>query len=164
MQEDRVRLLQAMPVFGGIRDEILGFLLSRCPVAFVAGGEFFFREGEEGQSMFVLEAGRAEVLKRWQERDLVLRTLEQGDCFGEMALMDLSPRSASVRALADCAAIELSAASLYKLYEHDLEQFAIIQMNMGREVSRRLRDADERLFRAAMGVANAGADYVFRAS
>jgi CRP/FNR family transcriptional regulator, cyclic AMP receptor protein len=40
---------------------------------------------------------------------------------------------------------------LYQVYEHDLRQFALIQMNMGREVSRRLREADNQLFRARMG-------------
>jgi CRP-like cAMP-binding protein len=113
--------------------------------------------------MFVLEEGRVAVLKRWQGANCLLRNLERGDCFGEMALLDLSPRSASVRAVEDCAAIELSAASLYQLYKKDLEQFAMIEMNMGREVSRRLRESDERLFRARMGVANVGADYVFPA-
>ena len=53
--------------------------------------------------------------------------------------MDLLPRSASVRAVEDCTAIRLSAANLYQVYEQDLKQFALIQMNMGREVTRRLR-------------------------
>ncbi len=39
----------------------------------------------------------------------------------------------------------------------------MIEMNMGREVSRRLRESDERLFRARMGAPDAGADYVFPA-
>ena len=164
MHAARIQLLQRMPIFGGIRDDILGFLLELSPVAGVPKDGFFFREDDEGQSMFVLEEGRVAVLKRWQGRDCLLRTLERGDCFGEMALLDLCPRSASVRAVEDCAAIELSAASLYQLYKKDLEQFAMIEMNMGREVSRRLRESDERLFRARMGVADAGADYVFPAS
>jgi CRP-like cAMP-binding protein len=63
-----------------------------------------------------------------------------------MAVMDLSPRSASVRAVEDCTAIRVSAANLYRLYEQDPKQFALIQMNMGREVTRRLREADDRLF------------------
>jgi len=71
------------------------------------------------------------------------------------------PRSASVRAIDDCRAIQLSAASLYQVYEKDLEQFAMIQMNMGREVSRRLREADERLFRAKMGMPDADAQHLF---
>jgi CRP-like cAMP-binding protein len=163
MHAARIQLLQRMPIFGGIRDDILGFLLELSPVVRIPQDGFFFREDDEGQSMFVLEEGRVAVLKRWQGADCLLRNLERGDCFGEMALLDLSPRSASVRAVEDCAAIELSAASLYQLYKKDLEQFAMIEMNMGREVSRRLRESDERLFRARMGVANVGADYVFPA-
>jgi CRP-like cAMP-binding protein len=164
MQEARTRLLQRMAIFGGIRDETLEFLVGRSPVVRVPKGEFFFRENDEGQSMFVLEDGKVAVLKRWQDVDYLLRTLQQGDCFGEMALLDLSPRSASVRAVEDCVAIELSAASLYDLYQKDLEQFAMIEMNMGREVCRRLRELDERLFRAKMGVADFSADYLFPAS
>jgi CRP-like cAMP-binding protein len=101
--------------------------------------------------MFVLETGRAAILKLWRGEQHVLRTLEQGDCFGEMALMDMKSRSASVVATEDCTAIELSAGCLFELYEHDLEQFTLIQMSMGREVSRRLRDTDDRLFEAMMG-------------
>jgi CRP/FNR family transcriptional regulator, cyclic AMP receptor protein len=61
-----------------------------------------------------------------------------------MAVMDLLPRSASIRAVEHCTALRLSAASLYQVYEHDLKQFALIQMNMGQEVSRRLRETDIR--------------------
>jgi CRP/FNR family transcriptional regulator, cyclic AMP receptor protein len=62
----------------------------------------------------------------------------------------------------DCRAIELSSNSLFRVYEKDLEQFTMIQMNMGREVSRRLREADERLFRAGIGVASTGKNQVSR--
>jgi CRP-like cAMP-binding protein len=130
----------------------------------VRAGEYFFREHDAADSMFVLEAGQVAVLKTWQSEESLLRTLRTGDCFGEMALMDLQPRSASVRALEDCAAVQVSAASLYRVYEHDLEQFALIQMNMGREISRRLREADERLFRTRMGTSGADMHYVFLAS
>jgi CRP-like cAMP-binding protein len=112
---------------------------------------FFFREGDRAESMFVLESGEVAVLKRWEGRQYLLGHLREGDCFGEMALLDLFPRSASVRAVADCAAIELSTASLFSLYETDLEQFALVQMNIARELSRRLRAADERRFLAHVG-------------
>jgi CRP-like cAMP-binding protein len=81
-----------------------------------------------------------------------------------MAIMDLFPRSASVRAVEDCTAIRLSAANLYQVYAHDLEQFALIQMNMGREVCRRLRESDNRLLRATMGTPDADIEHVFLAS
>jgi CRP-like cAMP-binding protein len=61
--------------------------------------------------------------------------------------MDLFPRSASVLAVEPCTALQLTSDSFYQLYGEDLGQFALIQMNLGREVSRRLRAADERWFR-----------------
>ena len=151
MQEARIELLQRMPVFGGIRADVLQFLLGLCPVVSVPANEFFFREHDQADSMFVLEAGKAAVLKSWGGQDYLLRTLKEGDCFGEMAVMDHCPRSASVRAVDDCIAIQISAANLYGVYAQDLKQFALIQMNMGREVCRRLREVNDRLFGASMG-------------
>jgi CRP/FNR family transcriptional regulator, cyclic AMP receptor protein len=149
--EARLALLQRMPIFGGIRADVLQFLLALCPIVSVPKDEFFFHEHDQADSMFVLQAGKVAVLKSWGRREYLLSTLKEGDCFGEMALMDHGPRSASVRAIADCSAICLLAANLYTLYTVDSKQFALIQMNMGREVCRRLREADNRLFRASMG-------------
>ena len=150
MQAAGIELLQAMPIFGAIREDALRFLLAQAQVVAVAAGKYFFREGDDAQGMFVLEAGRAAVLKHWQGRKYKLHEFGRGDCFGEMALMDLMPRSASVKALEDCSAIEVRPDHLMRLFERDVEQFALIQMNMGREVCRRLRATDERLFAAEM--------------
>jgi CRP-like cAMP-binding protein len=113
--------------------------------------------------MFVLEMGQAAVLKSWRGGDFLLQTLNEGDCFGEMAVMDHCPRSASIRAVEDCIAIRISAANLYQVYARDLKQFALIQMNMGREVCRRLREANNRLFAASMGTPKADIGQVFLA-
>src|SRR5262245_26758669 len=115
MEEARIGLLQRMPVFGGIRADILRFLLSTCPIVEVPTGEYFFRERDPADAMFVLEAGKVVVLKSWRDEEYLLHALDTGDCFGEMALMDLMPRSASVRATQDCRAILVSAASLYRV-------------------------------------------------
>jgi CRP/FNR family cyclic AMP-dependent transcriptional regulator len=152
MREARIEFLQRMPVFGGIHADTLRFLLACCPIVSVSADDFFFREGDQSDSMFVLEEGKCAVLKSWHGKHYLLQTLKEGDCFGEMALIDHCPRSASVRAAEDCSAIRISAADLHRVYARDLKQFALIQMNMGREVCRRLREANERLFSAKMGV------------
>lgn len=164
MQEARIELLQRMAIFGGIRTEILQFLLASCPIVSVPTSEFFFREHDPGDSMFVLEVGKADVLKSWRGKDYLLQTIKEGDCVGEMAVMDYGPRSASVRAVDDCVAIRISAANLYEVYARDLKQFALLQMNMGREVCRRLREADNRLFGARMGAPEADVGHVFLTS
>jgi CRP-like cAMP-binding protein len=75
--------------------------------------------------------------------------------------MDLFRRSASVHALEESLAIKLAAADLLRPFERDAEQFALIQMNIGREVRRRLRAADERLFKATMGEDQSGLETLF---
>jgi CRP/FNR family transcriptional regulator, cyclic AMP receptor protein len=152
MQPTRIELLQRMPVFGAIRDDTLTFLLQQARSVQVAAGALFFRQHDPADTMFVLEVGRVVVFKSWQGQDVALHDLGVGDCFGEMALMDLLPRSASVRADVDCQAIEISAANLHHLFQRDAEQFALLQMNIGREVCRRLRATSELLFQARMGL------------
>ena len=158
----RVELLQQMPIFGAVREDALQLLLEGAGSARVPAGAYFFREKDLAQSMFVLESGRVAVLKPWQGRELQLRLLGPGDCFGEMALLDLFPRSASVRAVEDCSAIELSPGDLLRLFEKDSEQFALIQMNIGREMCRRLRATDDMLFRALAGEQPPAADTNFQ--
>lgn len=150
-QSARICALQATPVFGGLRADILASLVAGARTVTVPEGAYFFREGDRAESMYVLEAGEVALFKRWAGEDFLLGNKGPGDCFGEMALLDLFPRSASVRALAACTGIELTTASFQKLYESDVEQFALVQMNIARELSRRLRVADERLFRTRVG-------------
>jgi CRP/FNR family cyclic AMP-dependent transcriptional regulator len=151
MELAHVDLLQRMPVFGGLREASLRLLLERARPVQRDAGEAFFVEGDAAEAMYVLESGRVAVTKGWQGSEFLLHELAAGDCFGEMALMDLQPRSASVRALEPCSAIEFGTHDMLHLYETDVEQFALMQMNLGRELCRRLRATDERLFRAAMG-------------
>ena len=153
MKLEHAELLQSMPVFGGLHESALQQLLARAAQVRVASGSAFFREGDTARAMYVLESGRVAVTKHWRGGEFLLHELGAGDCFGEMALMDLQPRSASVFALQDCVAIEFGSDDMLHLFETDVEQFALMQMNLGREICRRLRATDDLLFRATMGEA-----------
>ena len=146
----RSRMLQTMPVFGGLREGVLDFLLESARRVQVDTYRYFYREGDPASSLFVLERGQVQLLKRWQGRDYRLKTLETGDCFGQVALIDLQPRNTSSLAVESSCAIEISDQNLYQLYEHDKEQLMLLRMNMAREVCRRLREADDRAFAADM--------------
>ena len=135
-----------MPIFGGIKEDILDYILETAEIVSVPTGEYFFHENDAETSMFVLEQGSVAVTRSWKGREYLLTELHAGDCFGEMSLIDLGPRTASVIALEDCSAIKLLNTNILRIYRRDLEQFTMIQMNMGREVSRRLRKMDEDLF------------------
>jgi CRP-like cAMP-binding protein len=156
-------LLQSMALFGGLRADVVEALVAMASTVRLPGHAAFFREGEPGVSLYLLLQGQAAVIKRWEGRDYLLKTLDPGDCFGEMAVLDLYPRSASVVALSDCEALELSAEALHRLYHLDAGQFAIVLMNIGRELSRRLRAADQRLFEHRVEARVEHGDHVFHA-
>lgn len=150
MATSRIELLQRMPIFGGVREDTLQHLLGMAQECHIAAGDHFFQQGDQALYMYVLESGQISVRKTWNEHELQLGTLGVGDCFGEMALIDMAARNASVRAETDCTAIEISSINLHSLCSYDAEQFAIIQMNINRELCRRLRMSDEKLMRVAV--------------
>ncbi len=141
------RLLRETPIFGAIREDTIDFLLDRSSLIELGRRDWLLREGEAMGSMFVVEKGELVILKLFEGRQYLLSTMGRGDCIGEMALFDLMPRSASALAIAPSQLLEITAASLLEIAERDMEQFALIQMNMGREVTRRLRICEERIFR-----------------
>ena len=140
-----IDLLRKMAIFGGISPGSLETLLAQAEMVTVSSGDYFFREGDPGGVLFVLRHGSAVVQRQWNGNIVTLGQLAEGDCFGEMALVDFQPRSASVKATDDCEALSLSLNALRSLYRDDVEQYAMIMMNMGREVSRRLRSAGDRI-------------------
>lgn len=140
---ERVHMLQSVPTFGGINDDVLSFLLRRSKTIDFSAGQRIFKEGDYTASMYVVEVGQVAVYKQKGEQDCLMAILGEGECLGEMALFDYMPRSASAIAYSDCSLIEITSQNLYEVYKLDMEQFALIQMNLGREIARRLRRADE---------------------
>ncbi|MAR92751.1 MAG: cyclic nucleotide-binding protein [Pseudomonadales bacterium] len=140
---ERVHMLQNVPTFGGINERTLSFLLEQSLTTEQQAGDVIFREGDYTTSMFVIEHGEVAIYKQKGGEDCLMVVLGEGDCLGEMALFDYMPRSASAVAHTDCRLIEITSKNLYQIYQQDMEQFTLIQMNLGREIARRLRKADE---------------------
>lgn len=144
--EQRIHLLQSIPFFGAIQEHCVALILELSETQHLTPGEYFFHQGEKGDALYILEKGKARIFKEYNHQEYLLREISDGACFGDLALIDLSPRAASVRALTDCTGIRIPASALHSLYQHDKEQFLILQMNIAREMSRRLRDAHELCF------------------
>ena len=113
------------------------------------------KEGDPGQEMFVVESGSVEVFRGSGRKERRLSLLEAGDFFGEMALLDNQPRSASVRAATDCQLLVIDATTLDQM----LRQHAEVAVRMLRNLTGRLRAEAARADKAeaALGAASAPA-------
>jgi CRP-like cAMP-binding protein len=135
--------LRRIGLFGAISDEVLSHLASTLSVVEPPAGEVIVREGEDAREMYVVVSGEVEILKRSKRGvDSRVALLGPGDWFGEMSIVDVQPRSATVRTLAPARLLKVTAADLDALYRHDLKAYALIVLNVARELSRRLRVAD----------------------
>ena len=97
------------------------------------------------QGLKMLERGQAQVICTHGDLEYIVHTLQSGDCFGEMALVDMGPRSASVVTTVESQLIEITRHHLLEVHKHDPNQFALLQMNISREICRRLRKTDAML-------------------
>jgi CRP-like cAMP-binding protein len=136
--------LQGIPVFGGLPEETMDRLLAMIQMRGHRINDVICEEGKLGCELFIVRAGEVEVRKRQRDRDreTMLARLKAGECFGEMSLIDIQPRSASVYACAPTELYVLDNRNLLALYEADLPGYSFLIQNLCRELSRRLRRAD----------------------
>ena len=108
-------------------------------------GDYLFREGEFGQTAYLLDEGVIELVKFTGDKQTVLAELETGALFGEMSIIENSPRSASARAKTNCA---LSIITEEKLKKH-LSSSPNVALDMMRRLAGYARSANEKLTRDA---------------
>lgn len=96
--------------------------------------------------MFIVHSGELVVSKLGEAgRSIRMAGLEPGDFFGEMTLIEMQNRSATVVAENPTVLYELTAQKLYTCYKTDIHAYVMVMQNINRELCRRLRRADDRM-------------------
>ncbi len=139
---EREQLLEKVPIFSGLdRKHIKQLSRIMVPRTFKTG-DVIIKEGDQGAGVFVVTSGKVEVVRGAAGGKLqVLNTLGPGDFFGEMALFEGFPRSATVRCLEDT---DLLAMTRWD-FRAELSSHSEIALAVLEAVVRRLREADARL-------------------
>ena len=143
---DLKAFLLATPFFGGLSDASLDLLISMLVERHFDAGATVVAEGEQGRSMFIVLSGELVVSKLGHSgRVIRMAGLEPGDFFGEMTLIEMQNRSATVVAESATLLYELTARNLYMYYKADIQAYVLVMQNINRELCRRLRQADHRI-------------------
>ncbi|MBK7580251.1 MAG: cyclic nucleotide-binding domain-containing protein [Myxococcales bacterium] len=116
-------------------------------------GELIVEEGDLSRDMFVIQSGRVRITKRVADKDVELATLERGDFFGEMSLLESLPRDASARAMGEAKLLVVSASALLVRMRRD-PTFAF---EMLQRLSGRVRSLNARLVKLLEDSGNGGA-------
>jgi small-conductance mechanosensitive channel len=106
-QAEALSILRGERLFGCLSEEQLSHVVREAHVKLFGRGEPVIEEGSAGDSMFVMLRGAANVFVSKNGSKIQVATLGAGDCFGEMSLLTGEPRSATVRADADCYVMEI---------------------------------------------------------
>ena len=131
--------LGRVPIFANCTAEEIAAIAGVAQEGFFQPGQIIVTQGTPGQAFYMITSGKVEILRDGNS----LGAFGPGDFFGEMALLDSAPRSATIRAIDDVAFLMLSSWDFKAL----LERHPSIAIKLLEVLSRRLRVTDERIGR-----------------
>jgi CRP-like cAMP-binding protein len=136
----REEMLQNVPIFSELGRRDLGRLAKLMVPRAVKGGEVIIKEGDQAAGFFVVSGGKLEAIRGEGSSEQKLATYGPGDFFGEMALFEGFPRSATVRAIEDSECLAMTRWD----FMAEMKNHPEIAVGMLPVLVRRLRDADSR--------------------
>jgi CRP-like cAMP-binding protein len=140
------KFLKSHCLFGGLTEEQIEMIRPFLKTEHYERGEVIVEEGSRGERLFFIYEGSVEVVKEisLSKGTAVQRiaTLEVGDTFGEMELLDVQPCAATIRSLEATSVLTLSNMDLYRISKTNLKTYTMIVLNLARAISRRLRRMD----------------------
>tara|TARA_B100001765_G_scaffold60678_1_gene36387 strand:+ start:182 stop:865 length:684 start_codon:yes stop_codon:yes gene_type:complete len=138
----KIELLQSVALFWDLSEEELGYISQKMIARHYESGKFIFLEDSEGEQCFFVVQGSVKVTRLSKDgREVILAMLNEGEFFGEMALLDGESRSANVIALEETEVLTLNRED-FLVVLHDYPQIAI---QLLKEMADRLRKSDRQI-------------------
>jgi CRP/FNR family transcriptional regulator, cyclic AMP receptor protein len=136
---EKVLILKTVSIFAETTDQILAEVAAIATEMAVPAGAIVFEKGAAGDSMYMIASGRVRV----HDGARALNDLVIGNVFGEMAVLDPQPRSASVTAVEDTQLLRLDQQALYELIDDRPEVARGLLQVLSQHLRNRMRDLAE---------------------
>jgi CRP-like cAMP-binding protein len=137
MAESRAHRLRKIPFFANLSEADLFHILRVAKDKSYLNSDIIIKEKTLADAFYIIESGKVEIAKRFDSgEEMVLDVQEAGNFFGEMALLDSMPRSATARALEPTKVLEITKRDFEALLTHS----PLLGYRMMKELSARLRD------------------------
>lgn len=141
-------IISELRIFGGVTDAQLATILRRLELWTLQTGEVVFRKGDEPMHIYTVKSGKIDLQLADNGVLIHKHELHVGECFGEASLMSMHRHTVTAMAASDSELIVLSKKALIELRHEDLGLFALLMMNLARELARRLYLTDQLLLAA----------------
>lgn len=136
-----LQVVKGCPIFYELYDEEIMKIVGFCRVLNLEPEDYIFKEGDEGNEIFLILQGAACVKKG----DIEIAQLRKGDLFGEMVLLKENIRNADVVATQYTDILVLKYDDIFNFYKKDRKIFSILMLNLSRMLATRLNKAGKKI-------------------
>jgi len=138
-------IISQLRIFGGFTDVQRETIFRQLELWPLEKGDFVFQKGDEPSGIYIVKSGKIDL--QLTENDVLIHKheLNVGECFGEASFLSMHRHTTTAVANEKTEIIVLSRHALLQLKHQDIELFAILMMNLARELARRLYLTDQML-------------------
>jgi CRP-like cAMP-binding protein len=130
-----INIIKSSPLFFELFDEEIDAIIEDCEVMNLEAGDYIFKEGDEGNEIYLILSGAAVVKKG----ETTLAELKKSDLFGEMVLLDERTRTADIIASTYTDVLVLGYDAIFGIFKKNPKIFSLLMLNLCRLLAKRLK-------------------------
>lgn len=134
-----INIIKSSPLFFELFDDEIETIVETCNVMTLEEGEFIFRENDEGNEIFLILNGSANVIKG----NTILAELKKGDLFGEMVLLEERTRTADIIAKTYTDVLIMDFDAIFGIFKKNPKIFSLLMLNLCRLLAKRLKGSSD---------------------
>ena len=138
-------IISQLRIFGGMTDTQRDTMFRWLELWLLEEGDYVFHKGDEPSGIYIVKSGKIDLQLMEKDTRIHKHELKVGECFGEASFMSMHSHTTTAVATERTEIVVLSRHALIQLKQEDIGLFALLMMNLARELARRLYLTDQML-------------------